>query len=384
MKNVLKKFVNFIKKSIRNRPMSSFFTVLLLLFVVIFIGHIIRRPDEVKKDDVSQAKETEVFAFGETPYLSLSAKVDKKNIITINATTSGVVKYINAHEGQEVGAGTVLVSLSDTYGGANVSAVDEKIAQKTKDIQDITYEKNEDILDYQKSEVPKSDHESNKIARKQVSVQERDLELGRDVIDLNLKKAKIANALHYPAAPTSGVVEKIHVRPGEQVQAGTPLVSFVSDLNAGTAEILISLQIAKMVSVEDVSYIHINGQKVVAHPIYISKESTSDQHYSVMYLVPKDYLDMIADKSYIKIDVPLENGEKNSAPMVPIDAVQLTQEKAYVFLLVDGKADSREVTLGNVYGQFVQVIEGIKVDDEIILNRNVFHGDNVEKVASSQ
>lgn len=373
------KFINLIKRSIKKYPMTSFFGILIILFAVIFVGNLLRKPEEIKREEAVQAKKTEVFSFGETPYLTLSAKVDKKNVITVNATTNGIVKYINAYEGQKVYPGTTLVSLTDTYGGANISAVDLKIAQKTKEIQDITYEKNEDILDYQRDIVPKTDGEDNEVARKQVTVQKRNLDLTKETIDLNLEKAKIANSLHYPSAPASGVVEKIHVRPGQQVQAGTPLVSFVVDKSQGTAEILTSIDIAKMISVKDKSFLNIDGDIIEAVPIYISKESTNDQQYSVFYSIPSEYLDKIADKSFIQIDIPLENYESLAAkPMIPIDAVQLTQEKAYVFIIVDGIAESREVILGNVFGQLVQVEGGISEEDLIILNRNVFQGDEVE------
>lgn len=360
--------------------MTIFFVLLFLLFAVIFAGNLIRKPDEAREEEVSQAKEVEVFSFGEVPYLSLSAKVDKKNAITINATTSGIVKYVNVYEGQKAVPGTVLVSLADTYGGANISAIDRQIAQKTKDIQEITYEKNKDILDYQRDLVPKTGSEANEVGRKEVTIQKRNLDLTKETIDLSLEKARIADALHYPSAPAYGTVDKIHVKPGQQIQAGTPLVSFVSDSRSGTAEILISFQIAEMVSIKDDSYIHINREEIPARPIYISRESTDNQHYSVLYAIPEEYLNLVADKSFLQIDVPLENADpEGSNPMVPIDAVQLTQDKAYVFLFVDGRAESREVELGNVYGQFVQITEGIDFNDEIILNRNVFQGDEVSK-----
>jgi len=378
---MFKKITNPLKKSIKGHPMKSFFAVLALLFTVIFIGNLMRKPDDVKKEDVIQVKETKVFNFGEVSYLSLSAKVDKDSVITINATSSGIVKYINAYVGQRVSPGTVMVSLTDTYGGSSISSINKEIAQKAQDNQDKTYERNEDILDYQKDLISRDGSEANSIARKQVTVQKRNLDLAKDIVELNLEKAGVADALRYPCAPTYGVVEKIHIRPGQQVQAGTPLVSFASDDKSSSAEILISLQIANIISVDENSYISIDGKKIQAHPIYISKEATKDQHYTLLYSIPKEYIGMIADKSFVQIDVPLENRfDSDSSPMVPIDAVQLTQEKSYVFLLIDGKAESKEVVLGNVYGQFVQILDGINAEDEIILNRNVFHGDLVSKI----
>jgi multidrug efflux pump subunit AcrA (membrane-fusion protein) len=42
-----------------------------------------------------------------------------------------------------------------------------------------------------------------------------------------------------------------------------------------------------------------------------------------------------------------------------------------------GVAKSRELTLGPVYGQFVQVETGLGAGDRVIVNRNVIEGDKV-------
>jgi len=361
--------------------MISFFLLLGVLLALIVVGSIIREPEEAQEEGLVQAKETEIFSFSESPYVSFPGKVDKKNVVTIKATSSGIVRSVNVKEGQNVSKGAALVYIGDTYQGSSLSAVDEQIALKNKEVGDITYEKNEDVLDFQRDDVPKTDDEINGISRKQITIQKRNLELARDVRNLNLKKSQIANALHYPSSPTDGRIEKIHINKGDRVQVGEPLISFVSDYEAGTIEVLLSLNLAKMISVEKPSLLYINGQSVPVNPVYISKEATNNQQYSVLYEIPSDYLGDVANQGFVKLEVPLENGiEKSFSPMIPIDAVQLTQDKAYVFLFVNGAAESREVELGNVYGQFVQVLEGLSVSDEIILNRNVFEGDNVSKI----
>ena len=380
---MLKRVVNFIKKTISRFPLISFFGALVLLFVLIAIGSSIRQPEEGTQEEAAQIKETEVFSFGDVPYLNLTGRVDKKRVISIDATASGIVQRIYANEGDDVYAGKTLVSISDTYGGANISAIDEQIAERTKEIQDITYEKNEDVLDFQRDEVPRTSDEENAIARKQVTIQKRNLELNRDTIDLTLEKAQIADALHYPSAPTKGIVEKIYVKPGERVQVGTPLISFLTDNDSVTLEMMVSLNVAKMISVNEPSFVEINNLRIEVTPIYISREATDGQQYSVLYSMPKEYADQVANQGFVDVRVPLENSAANKfAPMVPIDAVQLTQDEAYVFLFVDGVAESRKVKLGNVYGEFVQIVEGLERNEEIVLNRNVFHGDRISKIGN--
>ena len=63
--------------------------------------------------------------------------------------------------------------------------------------------------------------------------------------------------------------------------------------------------------------------------------------------------------------------------MIPIDSVYQTQEKAYVLVNNKGKAETKTLELGSVYGSYVEVRSGLTSDDQIILDRNVVADDKV-------
>jgi multidrug efflux pump subunit AcrA (membrane-fusion protein) len=77
-----------------------------------------------------------------------------------------------------------------------------------------------------------------------------------------------------------------------------------------------------------------------------------------------------------------QNDALSSVPFIPIDSVYQTNEVAYVYLAVDKKnyyqVNSRRVSLGEVYGDFVEVNSGLGSADKIVLDRSVIEGDKVK------
>jgi multidrug efflux pump subunit AcrA (membrane-fusion protein) len=64
-------------------------------------------------------------------------------------------------------------------------------------------------------------------------------------------------------------------------------------------------------------------------------------------------------------------------PFVPLDAVYQTEDTASVFVELGGSVKEKKITLGQIYGDFIQVESGLLKGDQVILNRNVVSGDKV-------
>jgi len=76
---------------------------------------------------------------------------------------------------------------------------------------------------------------------------------------------------------------------------------------------------------------------------------------------------------------PLVEVQANSIlPFVPIDSVYQSNFGSFLYVLENGRAMVREVKLGEVYGQFVMVKEGLLDSDLVILDRSVIEGDKIK------
>ena len=217
------------------------------------------------------------------------------------------------------------------------------------------------------------------IALKQLEVQEKSINLGKEVSRLQVSLAYVSEALMYPSSPFAGTVERINVKVGQAVNPGTVLATITSDSVESTAVLSVPQAVAQVIGQGEPSHLLIGGKSVAVTPYYVSTQATDGQQYSVFYDIPEEQQEKVIDGEYISIKVPLGKAKTTAAaPLIPIDAVYQTKEKAFVLVASKEKAETRTITPGEVFGGYVQIENGLKSGDQIILNRNVITGDKVK------
>lgn len=215
------------------------------------------------------------------------------------------------------------------------------------------------------------------IAIQQLEVQEKALALSLESSRIQRDLAGVAASLMTPAAPCTGTVERILVKPGDTVSPGTPIAVIRTDNTEVTLEALVPADIADAVSLTTPSTISLSGSEVKLTPFYVSREATDGSLYSVLYNLTDAQVDAIADSEYVPVTIPIGYKLSGAVPYVPLDAVYQTQTESYVFVVSGQKAASKKVTLGDVYGKFVTVKEGLQSTDRVILNRNIVAGEKI-------
>jgi len=216
------------------------------------------------------------------------------------------------------------------------------------------------------------------IALKQLDIQEKALNLGRESSKLQLALAQIAESAMFPAAPFDAVVQKVHVSPGQAVNPGTPLVTIAGVSRNAIATVTVPKNVVNKVSKLDESKFTINGKSFSLWPEFVSSEATDGQLNSVTFALTDDMYDLVNDGQYIKVEIPIGHADTiGTIPYVPIDIVFQTQEGAFVYIVQDGKVKSRKVTLGDLLGSNVAVASGLSGNFQVILDRNVIEGERV-------
>lgn len=216
------------------------------------------------------------------------------------------------------------------------------------------------------------------IALKNLDIQEKSLQANHEIAKLQVAMAQVNEAAFYPTTPFEGVVERIHVRVGEAVSPGTTLITISGVEGEIMLDAKVPAQTAKSISKLETSEITIKGQKITLMPAYVTGEATSGQLHSIIYHVPSEYQEFFTDGGFASISIPVGNPDTNSVvPFLPLDSIFQTQEDSTVYVVKDGKAESRKIQLGQVQGGYVAVLEGVGAEDEIILSRNVVEGDKV-------
>ncbi len=224
---------------------------------------------------------------------------------------------------------------------------------------------------------------TRELATQQLEIQEKQLDLGKEVSKLQLVLSRISESLYYPSAPFAGVVERVLVKPFESVTPGNPLmiVSQVVEDDPITAIAYVSSEIAKKVSQSEMSTLYLGGEVLKSLPDYVSTEAVQGGLYAVYYSIPDSLNKQISDNGLISVEIPLGLPDSGTAfPFVPIDAIYQTEDKAYIFLLREGKAYSQEVRLGQLFGKYVQLADSMSEEELVIVDRNVIEGDLVESL----
>lgn len=484
--------ITTVKRVVKHYPFVSVLVTLLLVFVLIVLGDRLRKPKEDEKGNGQVVKTVNVYRIGSVPKVTVSGKLEKSHVVTIIAQSAGVVQKINVKPGQDVSAGTALISLSSNYQGAVMPAVQRQLASKSYEFQKENLLLQKDLIGRNRDVANKSDENSDKLreisresrnitqdtinvsrdslktvesliefykqsttptltdaatdenillglnqqrlgllsgvsaaeqglrqlnynesednppaqlsnlqkdfTQKQLDLQEKTLDLNLDIAFLNLRLAQIGESLMFPAAPYRGKIERIFVRPGQTVQPGTPLVVLAGDINTISVVVLVGKQIVQSISPLTESVITVGVQTFRVFPSHIATEPTDGRLFAVTYTLPQigngatsklekgSQVESTAssrknevDGQYVSVEMPVGYSDTNSAfPFIPIDSVFQSQDKSLVFVEENGEAKSREVSLGQVYGRYVEIKEGLGKNDAVLLDRTLIEGDRVE------
>jgi len=217
------------------------------------------------------------------------------------------------------------------------------------------------------------------IVLKQLDLQEKALILSKEVSQIQLNLAAVNEAIMFPAAPCPGTVQKIHVHIGQLVNPGAPLVTIYAPAGQVTVEAKVPAQVAHSISLIELSSLKIGNETITAIPDFVSSQATDGQLYSVFYQIPDLIKEKLTDKEFIAIDIPISQSSSSAAVIfVPLDSVYQTTSESFVYVKEEGKATSKKVSLGTVLGSDVEILDGLKDGDQVILNRNVVAGDKVK------
>ncbi len=224
---------------------------------------------------------------------------------------------------------------------------------------------------------------AREIALKQLEIEEKALESGKEIARLNLLIAQITESLMFPASPCNGVIDRIYPQFGTVVNPGQPLASIRCDTNATNLVVLVPKDVVEHISRFEQSVITRKDQSISLLPRYISQEPTDGTLYAVLFDIPQEFTDKLGEDEIVSVHIPVGNPRSlSSIPYIPIDAVFQTQRSSIVYVATQSTegqwtASGRVVTLGQVFGSFVEIVKGINAEDQIIVTRNVIAGDEV-------
>jgi RND family efflux transporter MFP subunit len=171
-------------------------------------------------------------------------------------------------------------------------------------------------------------------------------------------------------APYAGRVAKRHADPGAMLSIGTPVFTFVDDAVLEFRASVPSADYgkAKLGATVDVTVDALGGKAVkgtVARLSPLVEERTRSFEVIVQVRGDRDLVGGLFARATVKI------GRVEGALVVPPSALQrdgATPGEAQAFVVADGKAERKTVTLGVEGADAIQVTSGLRAGDLVVLD----------------
>jgi len=342
-----------------NRPwLRAIVTLAVLLAAVAVLAAITQIPTPKQSTVATEPPPVDVSVIPVTAEallpdtFDLPAAVEPNRIVKVAAEVAGGIERIPPKEGCVVQAGDVLVQLN-----TDLIAPQVEIAKAQYSRDKIQYDRMSALIKTDAASRNDLDDATTKLATSQAQLQE---------VQARLQRSRIV-------APMTGVLNNLPAEEGEYVQAGTTVAEVVE-----TDPVKVVVQVPE----RDIPYFS-TGQKAEILADLKGQEQSATGAIT--------FISEVADQqtrcTRLEITVPNKEGALRSgqivrarltrrvlenAIMIPLLTVIPMEDGKAVYVVESGQAQRRNIGLGMLKGDRVQVTEGLKPGDQIIISGHRF------------
>lgn len=280
--------------------------------------------------------------------------------VSIASETNGKVVSVNAKLGDFVSKGSVLVKLDDRIRLANFATAKANYEKTKKDLE--RYEKL-----YSENSISEAQLE-------QMRFQYTNAEAQYNIASKQLEETKII-------APFSGFITSRMVEIGQVISPGTPLLSLI-DIN--TVKIRIQVpekDILKLKNGDQVEIISdlLPNEKFIGKIQNIGFKADDAKTYPVEVYV-KNPKTLLKAGMFVRVKIP--SAIRGRALLIPREALVGSSLEPKVYVVENNIAKLRKVVVGNEFGKKLEILQGLREGDLIVVEGliNLKDGTSVEIV----
>lgn len=265
--------------------------------------------------------------------------------VQITPEIPGHINSVLFKDGTFVSRGTVLVQLDDAVYKAKYESAKAKLNYSKNNYRRMALLGKKGVIAQQAIDQAESD------------LKERQAEMDENEVILNKMKL---------IAPFDGVVGSSRVNPGDYVTVGQKIVMLTDTKNLRIEytvpeKFLPHLKLGQKVTVTAAAY---PGRSFNGELTFISPTINVDNRSISLYAEVDNSENLLAAGMFVEASQSLGNTEH--ALMVPARSLVPVLDGAQVFKIVDGKAFSVDVVIGQRTTENVQVVQGLSKHDVVI------------------
>lgn len=307
--------------------------------------------------------------------------VDKGQIIASFDQSSTENSAKTSFDSAQTGLSLAIENLNRTR---QLTAENLEIAKNSRKIAEIQLEQAEDDDNDDEIELAERslknakdlEDQAEESAKLQINGAEQQVNQAR----LGLEQARVAFENTIVRAPISGLIATKNVQQDDYLSFGQKIAEVVG---SGKLEATVSLnkdQIDRIQVGDDVQIVidddEIAGEITSLSPI----ASGTNQRFEVKIQTIDDHPGKANLSGMIILNLSLDApGRQNF--FIPLEAVNIGQKRTVVFVVIDDRAVSREVELGEVVGKQVEIIGGLNANEEVVIenSRNLQEGQRIQR-----
>jgi membrane fusion protein, multidrug efflux system len=349
-----------------------FFKFLLLICavgVIFVIGSLPSKQTSVPPAEAAPPNVTVAIIAAEPKFadtFELPAVIEPNRVVTISAEISGSIDSIPVTKGQKLEAGDLLIRLNSDLIRPQVA-----VAKAQLDRDQIQFERMKKLVEGDATSRSDLDDATTKLAVSKATLENVTVQLERSSI----------------FAPIGGMLNSLPVEKGEYVLPGTPVVEIVE---------VDYVKVAVDIPEKDVSFLSESGKAEILFE-YKGQPATATGTIS--------FLSKLADSltRSVRMEITVNNSQGHlhsgqivrvqltrrvidNAILIPLSAVIPLEEGNAVYIVDSSdQAVRKEVSLGVIKGENIQITRGVKQGDKLIVagHRFVSPGQKVKIITES-
>ncbi|RKQ28207.1 efflux RND transporter periplasmic adaptor subunit [Oceanobacillus halophilus] len=224
-----------------------------------------------------------------------------------------------------------------------------------------------------KNEMLQTEHDQVKLQEQQANIEIKQLQLQKESIEKQLKDLEVTSEI-------TGTVLEVNEQATSSNQTEQVSLIRIASLNQLVVEGSISEY--DTLSIEEGQTVNLTADAVpdkswtgtVNHIAYLPEESggmdmgnnTTTVQYPISVTVENKDVQL---KPGFQMVVEITTDEF-TAKTLPLSTVKQDSDINYVYIVNDGKVEKRKVTVGTTSVDFIEITDGLDVEDQVIINPN--------------
>lgn len=321
------------------------------------------KQTEVDNTPAVQVQVNKVSENSNSPFLSVSGKIQSVNNADLSTRMMGFVKKVPVKVGDKVKKGQLLVSINNTD-------LQAKSAQVNAGITEATVAFNNAEKDYTRF---KNLFADNSASQKELDDMTARYEMAKARLEAAKQMKNEVNAQYAYTnitAPFAGIITAKNVEEGDMANPGQPLISLETPGNFEVMAMVPETEISQITQDVEVDVLIKSIHKTLKGKV--SEISTSAKNTGGQYLV-KIALEKtdakILSGMFASVQFPVEKKSSVEMVLIPTEAIVHNGQLSGVYTVsTSNTALLRWLRLGRTFGDQVEVLSGLSQDETYILS----------------